>query len=192
MNGENLKGAIVAESSRSIGLMSQHHEFGRLSTIACDTLGEPGQRRFRMQVVSDTGDSATIWIEKTQLAALGDAIRSILSDEKVSLAPQRPDDMDAYVPIPLNTNEELDIRAGQLSLGLDQEQQVMVVVCSESELDEDDQRLTAQFDFGRARTFRVAIEELVSSGRPTCPLCTAPMDPEGHVCPKSNGHHKQD
>jgi hypothetical protein len=31
-------------------------------------------------------------------------------------------------------------------------------------------------------------EELVSSGRPPCPICGQPMDPDGHVCPRSNGH----
>ena len=172
--------------------MSEHHEFGRLATITCDTVGEPGQRRFRMQLVSDSGDSATIWLEKTQLSGLGDAIRSILVDQSISLEPQALDDMDGNVPIPLNTNVEMDIRAGQLSMGLDQEKRLLVVIGSESDVDDDSQRLTGQFDFGRARGFRLAIEELVSAGRPTCPLCTAPIDPEGHICPKSNGHHKQE
>lgn len=30
--------------------------------------------------------------------------------------------------------------------------------------------------------------ELVSAGRPTCGLCGRPMDPEGHSCPRTNGH----
>ena len=34
---------------------------------------------------------------------------------------------------------------------------------------------------------RVAVE-LVMSGRPPCPLCGQPLDPSGHVCPRSNGH----
>ncbi|MEX2081654.1 MAG: DUF3090 family protein, partial [Dehalococcoidia bacterium] len=31
--------------------------------------------------------------------------------------------------------------------------------------------------------------EVVAAGRPPCPLCTAPLDPAGHVCVKRNGHH---
>ncbi len=31
--------------------------------------------------------------------------------------------------------------------------------------------------------------ELVDAGRPPCPLCDYPLDPRGHVCPKTNGHH---
>jgi uncharacterized repeat protein (TIGR03847 family) len=29
---------------------------------------------------------------------------------------------------------------------------------------------------------------LVEAGRPPCPLCGYPLDPSGHVCPKTNGH----
>jgi uncharacterized repeat protein (TIGR03847 family) len=34
---------------------------------------------------------------------------------------------------------------------------------------------------------RVGVD-LVISGRPTCGLCGRPMDPEGHSCPRTNGH----
>jgi uncharacterized repeat protein (TIGR03847 family) len=30
--------------------------------------------------------------------------------------------------------------------------------------------------------------ELVEAGRPPCPLCGYPLDPRGHVCPRTNGH----
>jgi uncharacterized repeat protein (TIGR03847 family) len=30
--------------------------------------------------------------------------------------------------------------------------------------------------------------DLVSAGRPTCALCGRPIDPEGHSCPRTNGH----
>jgi uncharacterized repeat protein (TIGR03847 family) len=29
--------------------------------------------------------------------------------------------------------------------------------------------------------------ELVASGRPLCPVCGLPIDPEGHLCPRKNG-----
>ena len=34
---------------------------------------------------------------------------------------------------------------------------------------------------------RVGVD-LITSGRPTCGLCGRPMDPEGHACPRTNGH----
>jgi len=30
--------------------------------------------------------------------------------------------------------------------------------------------------------------EVVQRGRPICPQCGQPMEPEGHFCPKKNGH----
>ena len=30
--------------------------------------------------------------------------------------------------------------------------------------------------------------DLVKAGRPTCSLCGHPIDPEGHSCPRTNGH----
>ena len=32
--------------------------------------------------------------------------------------------------------------------------------------------------------------EIVASGRPNCPLCSRPMDADGHSCPRQNGHSK--
>jgi uncharacterized repeat protein (TIGR03847 family) len=31
--------------------------------------------------------------------------------------------------------------------------------------------------------------KVVAQGRPTCPLCGHPMDPDGHICPATNGHN---
>jgi uncharacterized repeat protein (TIGR03847 family) len=31
---------------------------------------------------------------------------------------------------------------------------------------------------------------VVEGGRPICGNCGRPIDPEGHFCPKSNGHRK--
>jgi uncharacterized repeat protein (TIGR03847 family) len=34
-------------------------------------------------------------------------------------------------------------------------------------------------------------EIVVSSGRPICGNCGRPIDPEGHFCPRSNGHGRR-
>ena len=39
---------------------------------------------------------------------------------------------------------------------------------------------------GQALAFGERAEELLSAGRPACRLCGAPMDPEGHACPRWN------
>jgi uncharacterized repeat protein (TIGR03847 family) len=32
------------------------------------------------------------------------------------------------------------------------------------------------------------VRQVAGQGRPICPLCGQPMDPEGHFCPRQNGH----
>lgn len=38
-----------------------------------------------------------------------------------------------------------------------------------------------------ARGFTGRAEAVVSAGRPACPLCGQPLDPEEHLCPRANG-----
>ena len=42
---------------------------------------------------------------------------------------------------------------------------------------------------GQVASFVVRAATLVAAGRPPCPLCGRPLDPEGHVCIKTNGHN---
>jgi len=39
-----------------------------------------------------------------------------------------------------------------------------------------------------ARAFAQRALNLVAAGRPPCPLCGLPLDANGHVCPRQNGH----
>ena len=39
-----------------------------------------------------------------------------------------------------------------------------------------------------ARAFSHRALQVVSQGRPPCPLCGLPLDASGHVCPRQNGH----
>ena len=47
-------------------------------------------------------------------------------------------------------------------------------------------RITAE----AARAFIVRAERVVAAGRPPCPLCSLPLDAEGHICPRQNGHRR--
>ncbi len=40
-----------------------------------------------------------------------------------------------------------------------------------------------------ARGFVNRALEVVSAGRLPCPLCGQPLDPQGHICPRRNGHY---
>jgi uncharacterized repeat protein (TIGR03847 family) len=40
-----------------------------------------------------------------------------------------------------------------------------------------------------ARVFVNRAIEVVAAGRLPCPLCGQPLDPQGHICPRRNGHY---
>ena len=39
-----------------------------------------------------------------------------------------------------------------------------------------------------ARAFSQRALRILGQGRPPCPLCGLPLDTEGHICPRQNGH----
>src|SRR6266702_3304770 len=41
---------------------------------------------------------------------------------------------------------------------------------------------------GAARAFAQRAAKIVAAGRPPCPLCGLPLDTDGHICPRQNGH----
>jgi uncharacterized repeat protein (TIGR03847 family) len=42
----------------------------------------------------------------------------------------------------------------------------------------------------QAKAFAERAEKVVSAGRPPCPLCDEPLDPEGHICVRTNGYRR--
>jgi len=48
--------------------------------------------------------------------------------------------------------------------------------------------LRVQLSAPAARGFIVHANAVIAAGRPPCPLCGAPLNPEGHICPRKNGY----
>jgi uncharacterized repeat protein (TIGR03847 family) len=40
-----------------------------------------------------------------------------------------------------------------------------------------------------ARSFVERAARVIASGRPPCPMCGQPLDPQGHICPRRNGNY---
>jgi uncharacterized repeat protein (TIGR03847 family) len=65
------------------------------------------------------------------------------------------------------------------------------IIAAFESIDEDDGpdvlrvRVTAE----AARSFVERAAQVVASGRLPCPLCGQPLDPQGHICPRRNGHY---
>lgn len=59
-------------------------------------------------------------------------------------------------------------------------------------IDDDDEgpdTLRVRLTIAVARSFVNRALEVVSAGRLPCPLCGQPLDPQGHICPRRNGHY---
>lgn len=61
----------------------------------------------------------------------------------------------------------------------------------EIEVDESADVLRVLLSGAAARAFAQRAQSVVAAGRPACPFCTLPLDPEGHVCPRQNGYRRR-
>ena len=158
-------------------------------------VGPPGQRVFYLQS-RDGNRLITLKVEKEHVRALAEYVNGLLA--RVKGAPGAGG-RGAELIEPL----EVAWDVGSLAVGYDESQDRVVVEASEMvEPDEEEEgapRPEAEPDPAMAR-FRVTraqaaafverANELMKGGRPTCPVCSRPIDPEGHVCPRANGHVK--
>jgi uncharacterized repeat protein (TIGR03847 family) len=55
---------------------------------------------------------------------------------------------------------------------------------------EPEEALVVRLAPGVARAFSKRALSVVSAGRPPCQFCGGPLDPEGHLCPRSNGFRR--
>ena len=71
-------------------------------------------------------------------------------------------------------------------------------VVTPDQLDEDfeepepDEVLLVRMPPGLARAFVARSESVLGAGRPTCPFCGNPIDPDGHLCVRANGFRRRD
>jgi uncharacterized repeat protein (TIGR03847 family) len=71
-------------------------------------------------------------------------------------------------------------------------------VVSPDQVDEDfeepepDELLLVRITPGAARAFVKRTAQVLDAGRPSCPFCGNPVDPEGHLCVRANGFRRRD
>jgi uncharacterized repeat protein (TIGR03847 family) len=160
-------------------------------------VGPPGQRVFYLQS-RDGNRLITLKVEKEHVRALAEYVGGLLARVKGAPGAARGG---AELIEPL----EVAWDVGSLAVGYDESQDRVVVEASElieaEEAEEEEggpapelevEPAMARFRITRAQAaaFVERANELMKGGRPTCPVCSRPMDPEGHVCPRANGHVK--
>jgi uncharacterized repeat protein (TIGR03847 family) len=173
------------------------YDFEHVNHIVADAVGQPGQRTFLLQARQE-GQVATLIMEKQQVAALAASILQLLEEleeKNPELMAQTARDISLQLEEPLTPA----FRVGQMGLGYDESQDLMVLVAQALVVDEEeaaalsggnDEVPRARFYATRAQMRALSEHALaaVASGRPDCPLCGRPIDAAGHFCPRTNGH----
>src|ERR671924_307114 len=67
----------IFSSARNRLMPDANYDFAAVDIIDAESIGTPGKRTFRVRVLRGA-DSASLWVEKQQLAALGEAIPRLL------------------------------------------------------------------------------------------------------------------
>lgn len=178
------------------------YEFNPVERFVAGTVGIPGERTFFIQ--ARTGSRiVSVVVDKSQVIALGERTKIMLreikkSDPLIVIKAAVTDDAPLEQPI----FEEF--RAGVIAMAWDAENSVIVyelremtstddrededVIFNEADLSVDLLRVHVSPTQAAAFSKRCLI--LANAGRTACPFCGIPIDPKGHLCPRSNGYRR--
>jgi uncharacterized repeat protein (TIGR03847 family) len=185
------------------------HLFDPPERFVVGTVGEPGQRTFFLQARAGARLTSVV-LEKEQVAALAERLDEML-DEIVrtsggdspvpAVSPAELEDSD-----PLEQPIEEEFRVGTMTLAWDNaaEEVVLEIFSVQASTDEDEEPagevgadddgpgevLEVHLTAADARAFAKRATSVVSAGRPSCPFCGNPLDPDGHICPRANGFRR--
>jgi uncharacterized repeat protein (TIGR03847 family) len=178
------------------------HVFRSPDRFVAGTVGQPGNRTFYLQAVHDSRVVSVV-LEKQQVAVLAERIGALLLEVNRRFGtPVPPETAEIEDLSPLITPVDAEFRVGTMGLGWDSEAQTVVVellAVSETEfdasvvLDDTEEGPDAVRVFltpESAREFATRSNRVISAGRPPCPLCDEPLDPEGHICARTNGYRR--
>ena len=184
-------------------MAGQLHEFDPPDRFVAGTVGQPGERTFYLQATGG-GRMVSVALEKVQVAALAERLDELLDEVRRrhgtdSVVPAvAPSDLEDVAPLDAPIEEEF--RVGTLALAWDEDASSVLIEAQSME-DEGTSAgdpggggeftgdlLRVRLTPAAARAFAKRAARVVAAGRPPCPLCGNPLDPQGHVCPRQNGH----
>ena len=160
--------------------------------ITTDAIGQPGKRVFYIQGWQNER-TITLIVEKVQIQSLAIGLEQFLAEinEKFPDLPDAPDD---YSEEKMHIHPPVDplFRVGEVGLGYDADNDLVVLVAREllPEGQETEEAGVVRFWCTRSQIRAMCRwgMAVAAQGRPLCPQCGQPIDPEGHFCPKRNGH----
>ena len=177
------------------------HVFRTPDRFVAGTVGQPGNRTFYLQAVHDKR-VVSVELEKQQVAVLAERIGALLAEVHRRFGTPLPPESAVEDLSPLLTPVDAEFRVGTMGLGWDAEAQSVVVellAVSETAFDasvilddaeEGPDAVRVFLSPEDAQQFAARSQRVISAGRPPCPLCDEPLDPEGHLCVRTNGYRR--
>ena len=182
----------------------RRHLFDAPDRFVAGTVGAPGNRTFFLQARDGTR-IVSVALEKVQVAVLAQRLGDLLEELEqrgIEGTAERPGLVGDTGAMDEPINEAF--RVGTMSLGWDTTDDMIVLeareLVEEVEDGEDDEGfadddaedgpdiLRVRITPASAQAFIARATRVVAAGRPPCPLCGQPLDPQGHLCPRRNGH----
>jgi uncharacterized repeat protein (TIGR03847 family) len=187
--------------------MAVIHEFDPPERFVAGTVGEPGARTFFLQARSGPR-TISVALEKQQVAVLAERIDELLDEVMTGIGNDTL--IPAVAPVGLEDSEPLEqpideqFRAGTMTLSWDPDIARVVIEVfplTDSAVEEGvedaqdevepEEVFLVRLEAGPARAFVQRATLVIDAGRPDCPFCGNPIDPEGHLCVRANGFRRR-
>jgi uncharacterized repeat protein (TIGR03847 family) len=171
-------------------------------------VGQPGSRVFYLQA-REGARVVTVRLEKVQVALLAERLTELLAEVRSRGAdvPEEPP-ADQVDRAPLEEPLVEAFRVGTMAIVWDGDDESIIVEAREITEDEGDEEageeeaveteaededdeidlVRVRLEPRRALVFAARALEVVAGGRPPCPFCGQPLNPEGHICVRRNGY----
>lgn len=175
-------------------MTAQRWSFNRPDRFIVGTIGAPGEREFYFQI-REGNVLISLATEKSQVGALAQRISTIIREVKksttlTSIQPMRSDDGPLELPL------DSEFTVGAIGIAFDPSD-LEIEISFRSDLDDGEDgadsslpTVEIRLDLSMALAFVSRTQALVAGGRPLCPFCISPIDPQGHLCPRANGYRR--
>jgi uncharacterized repeat protein (TIGR03847 family) len=188
------------------------HRYDAPDRFVAGTVGQPGERTFFLQAREGNRITSVV-CEKAQVSVLAEHLDRVLDEVQRRSAGQvdvPPASSAARDTDPLDAPINEEFRVGTMTIAWDPSiDRIVIELFSNVDVEDEEQpeetsspaaeepdeieadevfvvKITASY----ARDFVARAQALVAAGRPSCPFCLQPLDPQGHICPRANGYRR--
>ena len=186
------------------------HRYDAPDRFVAGTVGQPGERTFFLQA-REGNRITSVACEKQQVSVLAEHLDRVLdevlrrSSGQIDVPPAASTATDTQ---PLDAPITEEFRVGTMTIAWDPSiDRVVIELFSNVDVDEAedeaeepapetseepeaDEVFVVKITAAYARDFVARANALVAAGRPPCPFCLQPLDPQGHICPRANGYRR--